>query len=371
MSKIAVRVEEVTVAYNGKVALHGANLERCTFEDTLLPLNLTGRLVADMDAEGEAIAVGDEDGHLFYWKRDGESLSLQTFCTLSTPIDKILFKESGTLILISNQTVFSWWVGGNQAPQPTIQLPELATCLAYGNWKHIAIGLSNGQIILWDELRRQQKVLDAHKNPVYSLSFSSNGRSLASIGSGNRVLIWNLASENGTALSYHELSSGSRICGAIGWEDERLVRAEVNASRIYLRIASTLEQEHNLHDGDIIALHFSKNGRHLAGSSNSGFIFCWDWKTQSFNIIRQSTLFAEHNSSEHSIPGQLTACKQGRWLLTLPGSQIQLYDLQNHEMFWEAWASSPRCPNCNLRSAQNLTSAEKDVMRSLGAELSD
>lgn len=27
MSRIAVQVEEVTVAYNGKVALHGANLE--------------------------------------------------------------------------------------------------------------------------------------------------------------------------------------------------------------------------------------------------------------------------------------------------------------------------------------------------------
>ncbi len=356
-----------------RATLHGANLEGCTFEDTLLPLSLTGKLVADMDAEGGAIAIGDENGHLFYWQRDEEFLRLRAFHTLSTPIDKILFQESGTLILISHQTVYSWRVEGDKPPQTIIQLPDSAICLAYGSWGHIAIGLANGQIILWDELSQKERILDEHTNPVCDLAFSPNGRFLASIGSGNRVLVWNLEfhNGNGAAFPYQELSSGSRICGAIGWEQDVLVRAEVDASRIYLRVASTLAHERNLNDGDIIALNFSKNGRHLAGSSNSGLIFCWEWQAQSFTVIRQSAVYAEMMTSERLIPGQLTACAQGRWLLAIPGNHIQLYDLHNNEIFWEAQASSPSCPSCNLRSTQNLTSAEREVMRSLGAELSE
>lgn len=365
--------------------LQGANLEDCTFENTLLPLNLTGKLAADMTSDARAIAVGDADGHLFYWQREEDALRLHAFYTLSTPVDKLLFQETGTLILVSNQDVYSWWVGGGGAPQKIIELPDSAHCLAHSHWGHIAIGLTNGQIILWDEMKQKKKILNAHANPVCNLAFSPDGCSLASIGLGNRVLIWNLIPGDGVALSYRELSSGSRICVALGWDHDTLVRAEVEASHIYLRAGSSLTRERNIADGHVITLHFSKSGYHLAGSSNSGLIFCWEWQTQALSSIKQSTVGtagstngATYNGnggskgiSERYIPGQLTVCEQGRWLLALPDRQIQLYDLQNCEILWEAYESSSKCSSCNLRSTQNLTSAERQLMRSLGADLSN
>lgn len=47
---------------------------------------------------------------------------------------------------------------------------------------------------LWDCVNGAQvRLMTGHKAPIYALSFSTEGRFLASAGADNRVLVWDLA----------------------------------------------------------------------------------------------------------------------------------------------------------------------------------
>jgi len=341
--------------------LQQANLSGCTFQDTLLPHRLTGRLTADLSPDGGAIAAGDQDGHLLYWQRQDDALRLCAFCKLPAPIDQILFQSSGILILVSDRDVYSWWPNGEAAPEKIIELPERASSLAHNNVSHLVIGLVNGQLLLWNEISRRIAVLNAHRNEVCNLSFSSDGLFLASVGMGNRVLLWRLPPANGALLPYQELPSGPRICLATGWNQNSLLRAEVYASQICLRSQTALIQEKSLSEGEVVDLRFSKNGHHLAGTTDSGLVFCWDWQAQRLISFKQ----------RDTLPIMLGACAEGRWLLLLSAGQIQLYDAHQQESLWETSHSPVDLAGCRLGRTRGLTTAEKELVRSLGAEISD
>ncbi|MEB3357226.1 MAG: pentapeptide repeat-containing protein [Synechococcales bacterium] len=341
--------------------LRDANLEGCVFQEARLPLRLSAPLTTDLAAGGGAIAIGDQNGHLLYWQRQGGTLRLQAFRQAAAPIDQIRFQDKRTLIFVSNQRVYSWWLDSSADPEMLVELPNRASCLACNGSSHIAIGLVDGQIILWNEIIRQARTLDNHRNEVCNLTFSPDGRSLASVGMGNRVLLWCLSPDNGSSLPYDELSSGSRICLATAWNQQGLLRAEIQNAQICLRNQTTLLQEIVLSEGMIVDLCFSKNGHNIVGSTDSGFIFCWAWQRQSLRSLKQADM--------RSITVKSFA--EDRWLLLLTANQVQLYDAQKQEIFWEIDGSIFDYANCNLQGTHGLTTAEKELMRSLGATISD
>jgi WD40 repeat protein len=60
----------------------------------------------------------------------------------------------------------------------------------------VCSGLSNGLIVVWNPLEnyieRRQKMLggNSYESPIHTLSFSSDGRFLASINDISRIVIW-------------------------------------------------------------------------------------------------------------------------------------------------------------------------------------
>ena len=342
--------------------LRDANLAGCVFEDTLLPLNLAGKITVTMAASGNAIAAGDSAGHLAYWQREGDTLKLLTFRQFGTSIDHILMQREGTLVVISHRDVFLWWLGNEAEPEKIMTLPEPASCLSHSNVGHIAVGLVNGNILLWDEISRHVTSLSAHRNGVCNLAFRADSQFLASIGFGNRVLVWRTAYHNGDRdiMAHQEIYAGMQGCLASNWFQDSLMRlaVDISGSRIVLRIGTESVREHAISEGTIIALKFSRNGQYLAGSSDRGLLFCWAWQT---GVCRSMT------SSEPYVE-VLAICEQGRWLLATQANRIQLFDLHKQELVWQSNAGSPNAINVNVQDAKGLTAAEHALMQSFNVQ---
>ncbi|NET09482.1 MAG: hypothetical protein F6K16_33205, partial [Symploca sp. SIO2B6] len=359
--------------------LSGANFDGCRFQDVMLPLNPTGKITADMTPEGDAIAIGDETGTLFYWHRDADSFRLQHICLLSNaelegtsngssehcstepmPIEHILFQESHTLIVATAHAVYIWWVDETATPDKLIDLHAPVSHLARSNQGKVAIGLSDGTIFLWDGIGYRTLPLKAHTSDISTLAFSPDGRFLASIGLGNRVLIWDLSIVDNVAPPYKEVELGMNICWHVSWTQDTLLRAELMESNgIRLRVGDREIREQAIASGSIIGLQFSQNGRYLSGSATSsqgrGFLFCWDWSSNTLRWIQSPKAYAN----------VLATCAKGRWMLVLHGNQLQMFDLQQQELLWQiepqAW-DSRNYSHFSIHQVQGLSTAERKMM---------
>ncbi|NEQ98707.1 MAG: hypothetical protein F6K30_18640 [Cyanothece sp. SIO2G6] len=342
------------------------NFDCCWFQHTLLPLNLQGTLVADMTADGNAIAIGDGTGALFHWQRTGTSLRLCAYERLTDPIDALSFQDQQTLMVISQQKLYQWWLDDeHSSPEPLMDLPAPVNTIAHSLSGHTALGLTNGQIVLWSDIGDQATPLNAHATGVYHLAFSPEGHTLASIGMNNQGLVWNLGIVGQTPEPETTLAPSLNMCLALSWENGSALRAESRHSRLLLRSGTTAIQEQvmgqhssnqRIAAGELIALRFSRDGHYLAGSNTGagegGQLFCWDWHNSTLHTMNQLDGYAQ----------VLAISNDGRWLLIRQNHAIQLVDLPQQMLVWQAASSTVDLSSLSLEDVQGLNPAEQKLM---------
>ena len=360
----------------------GANFEECSFENTLFPLNLRGRLAAAMTSDGHGIAIGDATGALLYWQRDGEGFRLQAVSQLPsddsiaqsygseqmadapTAIETVLFQDPHTLIIVSHQRVYSWWIHDPALPTLFTHLSAPVSCVTQrtlpGGMGYVAVGLTNGDIVLWDNMGWDKEgdrttTLIAHRTEISHLAISPDGTALVSVCSGNQGLIWDLRPHQPSGPSYQEWSLGMNPCFDVGWTTKGRLRAEADPQAIRLRVrseSSTLNylgaqsgfgptmtsltsiektdiSEREIAPGHLVGLRFSQNGRYLSGSGigedGDGLLFCWDWHADTLHSIQQSSGCSDI----------VATCEVGRLLLATQPNRIQVFDLEQGELLWQ------------------------------------
>lgn len=359
--------------------LYQADLTGCWFQQNLLPLNLSGPLTAAMTPQGDGIAVGDAKGSLFYWQRQATSFRLIAVTQIpflessepleqgSTAIEKVIFQDPHTVIVVSQQGLYSWWVDDPSPPRLLVSLPAPCSCVAQSSNGQIAVGLMNGSIVLWDQLRVSQsayierdrpQAFMAHRNAINHLAFSVDGYSLISTCEGTQGLIWDLRGWPHSSPSYQDWPLGPNGCEDIAWTQHGRLRAE--ASPMSTRI--TVRQEYGLghrqmktplsalprpddsamvfhSESDVISwelptnqligLSFSQNADYLSGSSRTqsgdSLLFCWNWQTHTYREIQRPDCSGE----------VLATCVNGRLILVCQESQIQVFDLVQQELIWQ------------------------------------
>ena len=232
------------------------------------------------------------------------------------------------LIFLSGGTTLA------QTPKLRVQSGHTATIndIEFNHTNRILASVGDDAIVrIWHtQAGRELMLLEGHEGPVNAVAFSPKSKILASAGNDKIVRTWNL--ENGrakgksyghnsriNAISYHP--SGKYFASAgndqiIVWESE------------FGRIHQSLKK----HEGNVLALCFSGDGKRMATADHLGNIFIWN--TENWQVVKtmgghEGRVYALSFSIEGKFLASAGADKTIKIWNTLSGSQVR--SLYGHE----------------------------------------
>lgn len=168
----------------------------------------------DFDPSGDLIAVGQEDGRVSF-------LDAHTLAPVGTPIrqpakpyaDGVYFhgdlrwSNDGQLLVLPyvQADKVTVWDAAARRVEATITVQAPAQAAFSPDGRLLVIGDNDGTPSFWDTRtwRRVAKPVQGHSSPITTLSFSPDGRTLATAGPGDeQVILWDVASyrQIGSAL---------------------------------------------------------------------------------------------------------------------------------------------------------------------------
>lgn len=190
--------------------------------------------------------------------------------------------------------------------------------------KILATGSYDQKIKLWDvETGKELKTLSGHNGCVFGLAFRPDGKILASAGADRTVKLWDVAScERRDTLSqplkevYAVAFSpdGKRL--AAGGADNRIRVWEISDSAA--ETTNPLLYSKFAHEGTILRLAFSSNGETLASSADDRTIKLWDPKE-----MRERRVLEEQSDW----PTGLAFTKNSAIIVGRLDGTLKLYDL--------------------------------------------
>jgi len=146
--------------------------------------------------DGKTLADRGSDGNVWLWdlathRRIGNRLNVQAATVAFSPSGKILATDDG------DGTVQLWDVATRQQigkPLATAAVPEIFAMAFSPDSKTLAVTNGNGGVQLWDVASHQHMgtALTANSDPVSSVTFSPDGKTLALVGAGH-LRLWDIA----------------------------------------------------------------------------------------------------------------------------------------------------------------------------------
>jgi WD40 repeat protein len=233
---------------------------------------------------GETLATGDEGStvKLCEWETTGTSETLGSFGYQVRDLD---FSRDGQRL-----------VSSHYAASYQKNLPFFLCDLATGECTHlrgidkhvssiqfspddrfIAAGTGVGMVLLWDALTgRSIGSIEAHVNAIWSLDFSPDGRTLATLGNKSLKLLHLDSSQELATIPIKQprsvkfISNGkSLLVGGVGeWE-----------VRVFDAAGDQEESVFEAHQKRVNAVAFSPGGTTVVTAGQDGIVLQWDWRT--------------------------------------------------------------------------------------------
>jgi WD40 repeat protein len=188
--------------------------------------------------------------------------------------------------------------------------------------KRLASASEDKTVILWDvDGRRQLATLAGHQDAVNGVAFSPDGKRIASASGDKTVILWDVESVKQLAtLEGHEAEvlgvafspDGKRLATASG--DMTVILWDVDSHK---RLA-TLEG----HKGKVLSVAFSPDGKRLASANSDNTAILWEVDTG-----KQLTTLAEHNGPVYAVAFR----PDGKQLATASADKtVILWDVDSH-----------------------------------------
>ncbi len=267
--------------------------------------------------DGSLVAAGSLTGDARVWRRETGELMTGAMQHGGIVFDLDFDPSSEVLATAAADGLRIWSVGQTPQARTIGDDTQLRSAHFSPDGALLASGGDSGVIHLYDpETGEERRRLNGHEGSVLSVRFSPDGARLASSGSDNTIRIWDLASgEPSAVLRAHrarvsevawsgdgELLVSASHDGAIGlWDPaagELLERRELGAGAVRgvsfpaegrrlaisslgmplrivdLAIAPRLDTAG--HDGNILEVQVSPDGRTIASAGADGLVLLWD-----------------------------------------------------------------------------------------------
>lgn len=221
---------------------------------------------------------------------------------------------------------------GSRGPRPELVLQRGhslgVNCVAFapdGSW--LASGGSDNSILIWQvPSGRQLRALTGHSGYIRSVAISSNGQWLASGSNDRTVKVWNVA----TGREIFTLTGHTGSIEALAFSPGGQWLASGSADRVIKIWDLTTGNELktlNKHTAAVSVLTFSGNGEFLASSGDTAVIV-WDTKTwQGLRTLRRHTAKVTAISFSHDASWMATASSDGSVLVWRNGSDRERFAL--------------------------------------------
>ena len=144
--------------------------------------------------DGEKIVSGGDDGTIRLWNLQGQPLG-KPFKAHSSPVQSVAFSRDGKKIVSGAQdsTIRLWNLQGQPLGQPFEgHLGAVNTVAFSPDDEQIVSGAEDGTIRLWDLQGKWRGIFQIYGPQITSVTFSPNTKKIISSDSTGRILLWNL-----------------------------------------------------------------------------------------------------------------------------------------------------------------------------------
>ncbi|MFY0607036.1 MAG: hypothetical protein JXR10_09990 [Cyclobacteriaceae bacterium] len=172
--------------YAGEVIGYDLNDSKVIFESTAFEES-----IASIEANSNEFMLMSNKGSVSRLKRDGSLTE-----TYQTGLKPSAVTSIDDQLVIGTKEGILAFKNANQEQPTIIQLPKknIKSIAADPNNNRLAIGLENGEILIWDiESKSIDRSLSAHSAAVTDIEFSNNGSFLLSGSFDRSIQLWNLA----------------------------------------------------------------------------------------------------------------------------------------------------------------------------------
>ena len=198
----------------------------------------------------------------------------------------------------------------------------------------IATGSGDGKIIIWDsETGKQKQIINAHREPIFDLALSNNGKLLASSSWDGVIAIWDTETWKRYKYKYNEGASAYDI--EFTQNDAYLVTGLLNKTLKLLEVETqSFVKEYIGHTDNVTSIEVA--GSEVLTSSWDGSIILWDLYS---GLIKQrlftgaSVFEATRNNGQIISVGadrliSIWDTKTGDKQMELPGHQAEINGLE-------------------------------------------
>lgn len=295
----------------------------------------TVRIVA-WSPDGRYLASGGDDGQLLVWGTDGVVHQRVVYQAAVTAL--AWSPESERLVMgAANQVTFLTALTGTVLASFPHEHLATVTSLAWTahNQQQVVSGALDQRAIVWQTtLYQPQTIFTRHTAPIESVTWASDGTTIASSSQGGVVRVWNAESGQEVHPLYQDAplpmraaafaSTGTQL--AVGGDDGTIRlwnglvcqrTGAISAGSICLDTPRRLQSSHN----PIRSLAWSPDARYLASGSDDGSFSLWDSVQAEKPLL---TLPVQPGSAVHS----LTWSPTGQQLAAASGKTVTVWNLR-------------------------------------------